>query len=310
MAKKFGDSPAAKRFGEVAGETMADTNIAAVRLIKNSALSDYPDNGEDTAYTADLENSIKELGFTDPIEITDFGMPEGQYIIISGHRRRAAGVKCGMELFPCIIKSFGNEDEVRNYVLLANSQRDSAKDPLLFCTRYKMHERHLKSIGFKGSAREEIAKRLGISVQQADRYNQMNKVIKPVWELVREDSVGMSSVLPMSALNEAEQYEILEIIKKALSTESEMTREKVKKIIEKYKSPHREEFSEAKSPHGEDFSGDSQDSEPSKAEAEAYLPEAKKILNEVIDKLYVIGKRYRLDEEVGLILKEFSEKIK
>lgn len=254
MAKNFGKSPAAKRFDEVAETTMINTNNTVIKLIKNACLIDYPNNGEDISYTADIENSINQLGFTDPIEVTDFGMTDEKYTIISGHRRRAAGVKCGMDLFPCIIKSFENENDVQNYVLLANSQRDSVKDPLLYCNRYKMHERHLKSINFQGSIREEIAKRLGISVQQADRYNQMNKIIMPVWDLVRDNLVGMSSVLPMAVLNQEEQQNIFEILQKYISPHgedfesgTELTREKVKEIIDNYKNKD-----DLKSPHGED----------------------------------------------------------
>ena len=235
MAKNFGKSPAAKRFNEVAKTTIVNTNVTTIRLIENSALIDYQNNGEDISYTADIEKSIDELGFTDPIEITDFGMTDGKYMIISGHRRRAAGVKRGMDLFPCIIKSFENQNDIQNYVLLSNSQRDSAKDPLLYCNRYKMHEQHLKSINFKGSIPEEIADRLGISVQQAFRYNQMNKIIPPVWELVREDIAGMSSVLPMSTLNNKEQQDIFEIFQKCITGKVELTREKIKEIIEDYK---------------------------------------------------------------------------
>ncbi|MCL2412413.1 MAG: ParB/RepB/Spo0J family partition protein [Treponema sp.] len=245
MAKNFGKSPAAKRFDEVAKSSIANTNTAVIKLIENSALADYPNNGEDISYTADIEKSISELGFTDPIEVTDFGMAGGKYMIVSGHRRRAAGIKCGMDLFPCIIKSFANESDVQNYVLLANSHRDSAKDPLLYSVRYKMHEDHLKSINFQGSVREEIAERLGISVQQADRYNQMNKIILPVWNLVREDIVGMSSVLPMATLSLEEQKEIFEILKERSLNDIELTREKVKEIIKDYRT-------KSKSPHGED----------------------------------------------------------
>lgn len=134
---------------------------------------------------------------------------------------------------------------MQNYVLLSNSQRDSAKDPLLYCRRYRLHEKHLKSMNFKGSMREEIAKRLGVSTQQADRYNQMNKIVSPVWDLVREGIVGMSSVLPMAVLAHEEQHEILTILKKAVDDGVGLTRGKVKQIIEDYKknyeSPHRED---------------------------------------------------------------------
>ena len=236
MAKNFGKSPITKRFDEVAKSTMINTNVKNIKLIENSALMDYPNNGEDILYTADLEKSIKELGFTDPIEITSYKMPDGKYMILSGHRRRAAGTKCGMTLFPCVIKSFENDADVANYVLLANSQRDTEKDPLLYCRRYKLHEQYLKSINFKGSVHEEIAERLGVSLRQADRYNQMNKIISPVWELIRDDDIGMSSVLPMVVLSDEEQQDIFGILKNYIENGIELTREKIKIIIEDYKN--------------------------------------------------------------------------
>jgi len=338
MAKNFGKSPVSKRFNEIAKTAMANTNVITIRLIENSALIDYPDNGEDISYTEDIENSINELGFTDPIEVTDYKMPDGQYMILSGHRRRAAGVKCGMDLFPCVIKSVESDLDVQNYVLLANSQRDSIKDPLLYCRRYTLHERHLKSISFQGSIREEIAKRLGISVQQADRYNQMNKIILPVWDLVRDEVVGMSSVLPMAVLPQNEQREIFEIFRKCINDGIELTREKVKTIIEDYKnkdilkSPHREDLEVADNSIEQGNKIEKPDTKSNSGKTVikslkklnevlhdtfeiADEKEAKKILKEItnifsilIDKSYFIGKKYGLDNETQEILENISKK--
>jgi len=335
MAKNFGKSPITKRFDEVA-KTTANTNITAIKLIEDSALIDYPNNGEDILYTADLENSINELGFTDPIEVTDYKMPDGQYMILSGHRRRVAGIKCGMTLFPCIIKSFENEADVQNYVLLANSQRDSEKDPLLYCRRYKLHEQHLKSINFQGSVREEIAKRLGISVQQADRYNQMNKIILPVWDLVRDGIVGMSSVLPMAVLSQEEQQDIFEILKRFVAEEIELSRERVKTIIDGYKN---KDISE--SPHGEDFTEQENKIESENSDKKlnsgkdviksfknfnkilssnfeiSNIKEAKNLLEEItsmfdimLDKTYFVGRMYNIDVDVQKISENLLKKIK
>jgi ParB/RepB/Spo0J family partition protein len=240
MPKDFSKTPAARTIDRVAKTSAEKAAVVTVRMIHTDALLDYPHNGEDIDYTADLENSIQQLGFTDPIEVTAFGQSEGAYMIVSGHRRRAAGVRCGMELFPCIIKSFEDEAAVYNYVLLANSQRDSSKDPLLFCKRYKMHEAYLRESSFEGSVRLEISKRLGISVQQADRYNQMNKVIEPVWDMVRDETVGMSSVLPMAAFTPEEQGEIYDKLRQFLADGMVLSRERVKAIIELYREGKRE----------------------------------------------------------------------
>jgi len=236
MAKNFGNAGSAQTIRDVAKASAEKAQVIVVKMIPNESLIDYSKNLEDIQDTADLELSITQLGFTDPIEVTAFGADEGTYTIVSGHRRRSAGVKCGMVAFPCIIKSFDNQTTLENYVLLANSQRDSAKDPLLFCKRYKMHEEYLKAANFKGKARDEIAKRLGISTPQADRYNTMNKVILPVWDMVRDDIVGMSSVLPMASHTEAEQGIIYNIMQEALKSGVNLTRDNMKLIVESFRN--------------------------------------------------------------------------
>ena len=180
---------------------------------------------------------MKQNGFTDPMEVTDFGMESGKYMILSGHRRRQAGIKVfGKEFFfPCIVRHFDNAEQVQNYTLMANAQRDSAKDPCLFCARYKLHEEYLESIGFRGSKREEIAKRLGISAQQADRYNNMNKIILPVWDMVRAEIVGISSVQPMAKHTKEEQLVIYNIMQSAVDKGVNLSRDTVKKIVDGFR---------------------------------------------------------------------------
>jgi ParB/RepB/Spo0J family partition protein len=214
-------------FSSVANKS-SKTQRVSIKMIAGNKLIDYPNNEEDLSMLAELENSIREIGFTDPIEVTPH---EDKFMILSGHRRRLAGVNVGVSWFPCIVKEFSSPLEIENYVLLANLHRDSSKDPLLFCKRYKMHEAYLDNSNFKGSKREEIAKRLGISPTQADRYNRFNKIIFPVWDLVREDKVGMSSVINMYTLPVDEQSQIYDIFLTHLKNEERLTREKCEAII-------------------------------------------------------------------------------
>jgi len=236
MGKDFSKAGSVKTFAEVAKASAEKANVLTVRMIPDGNLVDFPSNGEDVENTSDLEYSIAKLGFTDPIEVTAFEQPEGQFMIVSGHRRRVAGRKCGISLFPCIVKPFDNAADVHNYALLSNSQRDSAKDPLLFCKRYTMHEFYLKNNGFDGNIRDEIARRLGVSVQQADRYKAMNNVIPSVWEMVRKELVGMSSVLPLATFSVAKQKEIVVIMEECLDLGNALTRSEVKLIVECYKA--------------------------------------------------------------------------
>lgn len=241
MASKFDRAKGAQGIKDVAQASNEKANLITIKYYKDDDLLDYTRNNEDVSDTEDIEKSIEEQGFTDPIEITDFGHDDGKFTIVSGHRRRIAGRKKGMKDFPCILRHFKSESEVYNYVLYSNAQRDSAKDPLLFAKRYKMHEEYLKESGFTGSLREEIAKRLGLKPAQADRYNQMNKVILPVWDMLREGTVGMSSITDsgMYTHSPQEQTEILQIMKECIESTSELTRPTMKKIVSGYRSGKR-----------------------------------------------------------------------
>lgn len=236
---KFDKAGSSKSFSAVGKKSAEKAQVITIQNIANENLVDNPENGEDVSFTTDLELSIKENGFTDPLEVTDFGQSEGKYMILSGHRRRCAGVKTGINLFPCLVRHFDSELRVKNYLLSSNAQRDSARDPFLFSKRYKMHEQYLKDSGFTGKIRDEVAKRLGLSVQQADRYNAMNKIILPVWDMVRADLVGISSVQPMAAHPEYEQTEIYMIMHEALSKGVELTRYTVKMLIDGYRKGYK-----------------------------------------------------------------------
>lgn len=232
---KFDKAGSNKAFAEVGKKAQEKAQVVAIQNIPDEKLIDNPENGEDISYTEDLELSMQENGFTDPLEVTDFEQEVGNFMILSGHRRRRAGRKVGITLFPCIVRHFKNKNEVKNYMLSSNAQRDSAKDPFLFSKRYKLHEQYLIESGFKGNKREEIARRLGLSVQQADRYNTMNKVILDVWDLVRAEKVGMSSVQPMATHKEEEQQEILTIMEEAMKNGVNLTRDTMKTIVDGYR---------------------------------------------------------------------------
>lgn len=219
----------------VAKKSDEKSQLLSFKIIKDEFLHDYPRNNEDVSYTEDIEMSIEQNGFTDPLEVTDFGMEDGNFMIVSGHRRRRGGRKKNMKEFPCIIKHFESEQQVYNYVLMSNSQRDSAKDPLLYCKRYKMHEEYLAESGFSGSMIEEVGRRLGLSPQQAERYSRFNRIIMPFWDLVRDEKVGMSSLLPLAVLTEEQQMELYDILVKCIENGLEPTRTRCKNIIDRYK---------------------------------------------------------------------------
>lgn len=234
--KNFGKSNTSRAFKEVGKEYAEKGNVITLINISTENLVDHPDNGEDITRTSDLEASISELGFIDPIEVTTLGVDEGKYMIVSGRRRRAAGVKVGITTFPCLLRNFETSTQVEKYILFANQHRDSDSDPLLLARRYKMHKAQLESEGFKGSKRNEIARRMNLSAAQADRYEALNNIIEPVWVMISEGKIGVSSVQKMASHNMHEQTEMYDMLNECLEAGYKLTREKTDSIIEMYRS--------------------------------------------------------------------------
>jgi ParB/RepB/Spo0J family partition protein len=235
MPKNFGSANTSTAFREVGKEYAERGNVISLLNISSENLIDHPDNGEDITRTSDLEASISELGFIDPIEVTTRGVDDGNYMIVSGRRRRAAGIKVGISTFPCLLRNFESDSDVQKYILFANQHRDSDSDPLLLARRYKMHKAQLDAEGFKGAKRNEIARRMNLSAAQADRYEALNNIIEPVWVMISEGKIGVSSVQKMATHSEDEQLRIYNMLLESYVAGEKLTRDKVDEIIEQYR---------------------------------------------------------------------------
>ncbi len=226
-------SNAAAKSVAAAKEANKNNKTAFVKMISNDDLLDNPKNAEDVTDTADLEASIQEIGFVDPIDVTPFGAPDGKYMIVSGHRRRASGVKLGYTEFPCLIHDFQSDSDVENWLLFLNNYRDSSKDPLLYMRRCQAARAYLENTGFKGNLHEEISRRLGISRKTVFAYLALGKLIAPIQQLVRDDVVGMTSVQPVAQFDPVDQAQIHEIMLRA-KDEMDLTRALMKKICDMF----------------------------------------------------------------------------
>lgn len=233
MAAKFGAKNTQKIVDD-AKRSFAKQELTTVKMIDNADLIDNPANSEDVSYTADLEASIQAIGFVDPLDVTP--LDNGKYMIVSGHRRRATGVKLGMDVFPCLVHNFASKDDMENWLLYLNNYRDTAKDPLLFMRRALSTKAYLERTNFDGSIRNEIARRLGLSTKQADRYLALAKIITPIHVWVSDESVSVSSVHPLASHTPEEQAEIYDIMKVAKESGTDLTRDVVKRIVDAYRA--------------------------------------------------------------------------
>lgn len=240
MAKNFKKAGQTASFNTVGKESGKFSQVPPVMMLNNDDILDYPHNDEDITNIEDIVTSIKTFGFTDPIEVTDYGMDEGKYMIVSGHRRRAAGVACGVTDFPCIIINLPvsdtpNYDPIADYVLMANSHRDSGKDPLLLARRYKRHKALLVAQNVH-DFRKQLAERMGISVATASRLEAVSQLIPTAWKFIENEVVGMSSICSLNQFSAQEQEEICKIVAEgAEANGGHVSRDTMKDIINGYK---------------------------------------------------------------------------
>lgn len=263
----------AEKLGKTEAEKSEKVVIENI-LIENLVADE--ENGEDVSVTEDIENSIKENGFIGSIVVTSFGMPDGKYRIISGHRRTEAMKKLNEKAIPCQIVDYKSEEEiVMARVSMNTATRDSEKNPLLFVQRWINFD---KSIGGKLKANEKVQKFAeisGLSTSHIEnRIKPMTRVIPEMRNLcLAEDmggyEIGVSSISIYATLNEEEQREVLNnIIMVAISEGclDKLTRPMLTTIKKMYLEGVKTwaevlEKTEEKTSHGENANEGNSDSE-------------------------------------------------
>lgn len=100
---------------------------------------------------------------------------------------------------------------------------------------YKEIYSNLEESGFSGNKRVEVAKRMGMSQAQADRYNAFGNLLPEIQNLMREHEVGMSSLLKISTHTYYEQKEIYDILLRAFKEDFSLTRDFVEHVVDEYR---------------------------------------------------------------------------
>lgn len=93
--------------------------------------------------------------------------------------------------------------------------------------------------GIKVHTREKIAKDMGLSVQQADRYKKIYLLISEIQELIFSNQIGMSSVYPIASHTIVEQREIYSILQSAIRDNYKLSRSCVLQIVIEYRNGKR-----------------------------------------------------------------------
>lgn len=108
----------------------------AITLIEPARLHPAPDNVRRSLGKLDeLTRSIKGVGIVEPlIATTHDSLPDGEYLIVAGHRRHAAAIAAEVEHVPVIVRTFTEAERVAT-AIVENVHRD-ALNPIEEATAY------------------------------------------------------------------------------------------------------------------------------------------------------------------------------
>ena len=144
-------------------------------------------------------------------------MDDGNYEIISGHRRKRACELAGINKIPAIVKEL-DDDEAVILMVDSNIQREEIL-PSEKAYAYKMKMDAMNHRGFRekkdeGKSAEVIAESEGIGSRQVYRYMRLTNLIPELLELVDEKKLAMVMAIDISYMDKEFQRAIYESIEK------------------------------------------------------------------------------------------------
>lgn len=187
--------------------------ISTTRLID---FANHPFKVEENSAFYELMDSIQRDGVLVPLIVRESKASAGDYEIISGHRRKTACLKLGIEEVPAIVRELDDDHAVLEMVD-SNLQREHIK-PSEKAFAYKMKLEALQNQGRSFGqldqksggydARKELSKQIGESERQIQRYIRITNLIPKILQMVDDGVIAFTVAVELSYLTEDEQYEL------------------------------------------------------------------------------------------------------
>jgi len=217
----------------------------------------HPFQVKDDAAMDALCESIAQYGVLSPLLARPV---EHGYEIISGHRRRAAALRLGLDKLPVLVRDL-TDDEAVILMVDSNIQRENLL-PSEKAFAYKMKLEAMKHQGKSTSCKactksrsdEVIAMKENVSARTIQNYIRLTNLAKPILDMVDEQKIAFSPAVELSYLTKQEQAELWDIMQseycspslsqavrlKKLSQKAELTPEAIFDIMSEEKANQRE----------------------------------------------------------------------
>ena len=186
-----------------------------------------------------LCDSIREYGILSPLlaRPTDDG-----FEIVSGHRRKAAALRLGLDRLPVLVRDMS--DDVAVILMVdSNIQRENLL-PSEKAFAYKMKLDALKHQGKREDntcakvghkSRDIIAEEVGEARETIRRYIRLTNLAKPILDMVDQQRIAFSPAVELSYLTRQEQAELWDLMQSEDCTPSLSQAIRMKKLSQQVK---------------------------------------------------------------------------
>ena len=219
------------------GEHVIMVDLEKIHPFKNHPFKVVDD--EEMQKTAD---SIRQYGVLVPAIVRP--LENGEYEMISGHRRRYASMLAGKETMPVIVREM-DDDTATILMVDSNLQRENIL-PSERAKAYQMkmealkHQGERKDLqkGDEGTCRQVVDKlkvadaigtETGESGRQVQRYMRLNNLIPELLDMVDDKKLAFNPAVELSYLKPEEQQEFLQAMDEAQTTPSLSQAQRMKK---------------------------------------------------------------------------------
>lgn len=226
--------------------TQEERNEASLEKVCNLSLKeicDFPDHPFKVIVNEEMQEmaeSVKEHGILVPALVRP--LPNGKYQMIAGHRRKMASELANKQTMPCIIREV-TDDEAVIIMVDSNMQREKIL-PSERAYAYKMkleamthqgkrNDLTCDQVGHKLENRKSVeilSNEVGESATQIKRYIRLTELVKPLLDMVDNETIAFSPAVELSYLTKEEQNWLLDSIECNIATPSLSQAQELKKL--------------------------------------------------------------------------------
>jgi ParB family chromosome partitioning protein len=243
---------------------MKETRAEYLPIQKLRPFEGHPFKVTDNEEMDQLTWSILTQGLLTPLVVRP--LDNGEYEVISGHRRLHACKKAGIETVPALITDM-NRDAATIALVDSNLHREKIlPSEKAFAYKMKLEAMNRQGqrtdltsaqVGRKLETAEIIGEQSGESRNQVRRYIRLTNLIPSILQMVDEGKIALTPAVELSYLTETEQADLLETMEsedctpslsqaqqlKALSQRGELTMDDIFNLLCQPKANQKEKVS-------------------------------------------------------------------